>query len=184
MAKNTWFKVQESWKKTENIWIKTEGIWKGKVIPKGKISGTWKELIQYILTLYSYGNEATSVTGGWIPGYKDGSYVSQSKNADNLYLNSSLIKTNGWVTNKRIDVTSFKTITVTVAGNKENNTGHVSLINNQLDSFIQAIADKSMLVNGDKKSFYLDISNLTGSYYVSVSKLGYGSFYIYDVIMA
>jgi hypothetical protein len=52
MAKATWIKVSGTWKQVKNVWEKVGGVWKQKVIPKGSVSGSWKEYISYYLEFF------------------------------------------------------------------------------------------------------------------------------------
>lgn len=62
MAKATWIKVSGTWKQVKNVWEKVGGVWKQKVIPKGRVSGSWKDFISYFENFFVvlYGNNYTN----------------------------------------------------------------------------------------------------------------------------
>lgn len=59
--KQTWVKVNGAWKKVKSAWVKINGIWKKDVIPKGVVSGNWKDFISYYSPFYRirYGTGGT-----------------------------------------------------------------------------------------------------------------------------
>lgn len=70
MAKATWIKVSGTWKKVKNVWEKVGGVWKQKVIPKGRVSGSWKDFIGYNeIYVSSY-----TASGGYVLEKRDLSY--------------------------------------------------------------------------------------------------------------
>lgn len=47
MTKQTWLKVGDVWKEAKSAWNKIDGVWKKDVMPKGVISGGYKEFMSY-----------------------------------------------------------------------------------------------------------------------------------------
>lgn len=58
MAKQTWMKIDGEWVKAKSAWIKEDGEWKKDVMPKGVVSGDWREFMQYYIPSFisSYGD--------------------------------------------------------------------------------------------------------------------------------
>ena len=127
--------------------------------------------------LYKEGDEYNDLTGGWIAGLSGGS-GSQSKNTDHLYASvtpSSVdLATRTYVTNSPIDVTNFTVLKVRCELSKiphqsKNGRGVVvGLIStkmNRTDTTAVALSRKS---TQGESTLELDISLVSGSYYVAV----------------
>lgn len=83
--------------------------------------------LHFNLILYDYGNEKTSVTGGWTTGWVYNSGYSQRKNEDNLYLHvpngTATQSAVSWMTQNAIDVTLYTTLKVLASTNVLSNEG-------------------------------------------------------------
>ena len=147
--------------------------------------------------LYSYGDECTETSGGWTPIKWRGtlSSLTRTKNADHLY---AIGTTNGimawgcfgWSTAKKIDVTNYTTLRIVMTGycNPGNTGVYFGLVNELLnDKPSNAATNDPGYASYDwtggsagsttPKTVTLDISNLTGQYYIYVWSQAIGDGY-------
>lgn len=164
MSKNTWINVQGTWKAVTNVWVNVGGIWKSKATPKVNVGGIWKDFIQYMFSIYDNGIERISI----VQGRKPSSYSIFQKNADNIFLQSYVGTIDDevtLVTNVMVDVTEYTKVCVEWAASDKGS------------YFIIASTDKLSASNVFNTKFsktgsftktvdYLDVSSLTGSFYI------------------
>ena len=129
-------------------------------------SGQWVDLIRY---LYAKGDEYSDITGGWnltfTPPSQYWSIGNYAKNKDSIYMATGSRQGVRAVTKFKIDVTDLSTISVRVE-HCDIQGGDCKLgLTNNADGEGQIAYT---LVDG-AGIFSLDVSRMTGSYYVSVN---------------
>jgi len=128
----------------------------------------WKRTV---LTLYSYGNEFTDVTGGWTHKATMGAgTITFTKNTDNIYASWNWDGTyNAFkliTPTNPIDLTEVKTIQIVLSYNV-GTYSHISPLR-VYDTSLNLITglDERNSSSATKGIFTLDVSSLTGSYYL------------------
>ena len=142
----------------------------------------------YILELYDNGEQYSSITGGWSL-KTNGSSVGRSKfNADHVVIDSNYPDSVVLTTNNKIDLSEMHTLTFLAQGFVLD--GFSSFIGGYLGvSDIQTpfsdgwgsmaetwTAQVALTPNDDYTEYNLDVSTLTGSYYVCAVGVSAGSY--------
>lgn len=163
------------------------GTWVSK--PAKSYQGGW---VDWILRLYNPGNEFEEVTGGFSKAYENSVGTrTLTKNSDSLFLQTAGTSSGGAnftvATENLIDLTSFSTLYARIAFTNSKYTRF----------YLAAGTSKNAGLSGDC-AFYtsastegvveLDISNLSGEYYVWVGLGGTqasnsGNCYVYEVYL-
>lgn len=149
------------------------GAW-ANVTAKSYHGGAWKDWIKY---LYNMGDECTDLTGGWVaaaikPAGSGSTAVKPSvtKNTDSI----TFSLTSGYpnyivgylVTEKSIDITNYSKITINVTNFSIS--GGLIVSNSKTSGFTKtAVVDFAVGRNE------LDISSLSGSYYILIGTGGH-----------
>ena len=128
---------------------------------------------------YFEGNENTTLTGGWVEGASQ-STGNQSKQADHLYLesSSSSIALRTYVTDTLVDLSDINVLKIdweNIGASNVNN--YSAFVVSTSKSADQAMYDARILAQNlfSRKIDELDVSMLTGSYYVRVHARDGGS---------
>ena len=138
----------------------------------GKPKGEWPYYIYY------HGNEFTALTGGWrtaIGTTTVSAPGTATKNADNLELTilGDVTRANSWITTNKIDITSYNYIGLyntewnSVAPNF--NFAIAATNTNTIDTNWQNGTWKMAVITGAKRHFLVDVSDLSGNFYVFIS---------------
>lgn len=148
------------------------GTWANK-FAKTYQNGAW--LDWWDGTLYNAGNMYADYTGGWTGdavGYYQGSVmeaptITKASSYMEAKITSATHVYNGVVrTANKIDVSSFKTLTVTISANTQGNgENEIVLYSSSSNGYYNAAASKAFSAKG---TFTVDISKLTGSYYIGI----------------
>lgn len=141
------------------IWIDTTA--------KSYQNGKW---VDWIVYLYNSGDECISVTGGWTA-YKGGSSSSMTKNNDSITLKGSSDNSITAMTSQKIDLTNFNKIEISVIDVKKSGTWHAKLRATEEQKNAPAAAAELTLAF-ETGTQYLDVSSLTGSYYIALYLYG------------
>lgn len=126
--------------------------------------------------LYDAGNQYTDVTGGWIR-YGTGGTV--TFNDDSIYLETLREYSYGTVdTTNAIDLTGYATLTVTAATtDKRWLLGKVVIYTKNATGQETIAASASLDASGTETVTSLDVSALSGAYYVRIQSSGLSSSY-------
>ena len=139
---------------------------------------TWQDgkWIGWEMYLYNTGNQCTDVTGGWIR-YGTGGTV--TFNNDNIYLATLEDYSFGAVdTTNAIDLTGFATLKVTAsATNRQYMLGQVSVYTKNAAGKETIAASASLDSSSTETVTSLDVSGLSGAYYVRIQSSGRSSSY-------
>ena len=129
------------------------------------LDGAWVEWLMY---LYKEGDECTTVTGGWEEAYASGPYYNKKgtfvKNDTNITITASTTRSVIFAkTVNKIDVSDMKTLTIKVSA--LTNTAEFGLNDgsdwNDIPSFVSRTKINAVGITS------LDVSNVTGEYYVA-----------------
>ncbi len=136
-------------------------------------NGVWNELTTY---LYKNGNEYESLTGGW--GSADVGYTwgnnatylnNATKNSDSITIASANGKAGAVGTKNKIDVTNYSRLKFVYSSTANNEAKSIFALNAgrncNKDSNSDIVAFTTY-PSGDNKTVELDVSKITGSYYV------------------
>ena len=126
--------------------------------------------------LYNAGNQCTDVTGGWIR-YGTGGTVTFNDN--NIYLATLQDYSFGTVdTTNAVDLTGFATLKVTAsATNRKYMQGQVSVYTKNAAGKETIAASANLDSSSTETVTSLDVSGLSGAYYVRIQSSGYNSSY-------
>ena len=126
--------------------------------------------------LYDAGNQYTDVTGGWI---RHGNGGTVTFNDDNIYLTTLEDYSEGAVdTTNAVDLTDFATLKVTASVTKrEHMLGQVSVYTKNEAGKETIAASASLDSSSTETVTSLDVSGLSGAYYVRIQSSGYNSSY-------
>lgn len=179
MPKKTWVNIGGTWRAVKNVWVNIGGAWKQKVIPKGNIAGVWKDFIQYMLTIYDNGIQFFTIS-------KSSSGGSVIFNATNIYVseyNTEVVA----ATDNMIDITGFKTLNIQWKLSTSVEGGTLFYIGASTSRTGTVYNAYSWLKNSSTTAITtsVDISSLSGSYYIKVAihdnVSTSGSAYIYKI---
>lgn len=125
--------------------------------------------------LYDAGNQYTDVTGGWV---RHGTGGTVTFNDDNIYLETLQDYSFGTVdTTNAVDLTDFATLKVTAtATNRSNMQGKV-IVYTKNASGKETTAASVALTSGTETVTSLDVSALSGAYYIRIQSSGVNSSY-------
>lgn len=147
---------------------------------KQYVSGAWVDVtaksyhdgkwVDWIVYLYNSGDECISVTGGWTA-YKGGSSSSMTKNNDSITLKGSSDNSITAMTSQKIDLTNFNKIEISVIDVKKSGTWSAKLRATEEQKNAPAAAAELALAF-ETRTQYLDVSSLTGSYYIALYLYG------------
>lgn len=116
---------------------------------------------------YGYGDECNFITGGWVEGYSYSSGT-QSKEIDHLKVNGTY---NGarrtYVTNNPINLAWINTLKIDWVCETQGNAVFV-VLNNKMDDYVNSVAMIFTATSFSRQIGSLDVSSLTGSYYIGV----------------
>ncbi|KIL79605.1 hypothetical protein [Bacillus badius] len=168
MAKKTWVNIGGTYRDVKTAWVNMGGIWK-KFIPKGNIAGVWKEFIQYALKIYEYGRENILL----VEGYRSGSRGSIIKNSDHIRLfikNDDQYDKIGITTDTLIDVTEFNSLKMIYDLSSTNDRGNLyfKIDKTKNSSEQQYVARNTLYDDGTSLETTIDVSSLSGDFYVQV----------------
>lgn len=123
--------------------------------------------------LYDAGNQYTDVTGGWV---RHGTGGTVTFNDDNIHLETLQDYSFGTVdTTNAVDLTDFATLKVTVQGSSK--IGKV-LVYTKDTTGKETVAASASLASGTNETVTsLDVSALSGAYYVRIQSSGVSSSY-------
>ena len=126
--------------------------------------------------LYDAGNQYTDITGGWI---RHGTGGTVTFNDDNIYLATLDDYTEGAVnTTNAIDLTGFATLKVTASvTNRQYMLGKVSVYTKNAAGKETVAASAELDSSSTETVTSLDVSGLSGAYYVRIQSSGYSSSY-------
>lgn len=126
--------------------------------------------------LYDAGNQYTDITGGWI---RHGTGGKVTFNDDNIYLETLGAYDEGAVdTTNAVDLTDFATLKVTVsATNRKNIIGKVSVYTKNAAGKETVAASAELDASSTETVTSLDVSGLSGAYYVRIQSSGQESSY-------
>lgn len=126
--------------------------------------------------LYDAGNQYTDITGGWIRHGRGGIV---KFNDDNIYLETLSDYTEGAVdTTNAVDLTDFATLKVTVAVTDVRNIdGKVIVYTKNVAGKETVAASASLDSSSTEAVTSLDVSGLSGAYYVRIQSSGTASSY-------
>ena len=147
---------------------------------KQYVSGAWVDVtvksyhdgkwVDWIVYLYNSGDECISVTGGWTA-YKGGSSSSMTKNNDSITLKGSSENSITAMTSQKIDLTNFNKIEISVIDVKKSGTWNAKLrATEERKNAPTAVAELALAFETGTQ--YLDVSSLTGSYYIALYLYG------------
>lgn len=123
--------------------------------------------------LYDAGNQYTDITGGWI---RHGTGGTVTFNDDNIYLETLDAYSEGAVdTTNAIDLTGFATLKVTAQGSSK--IGKVIVYTKNVAGKETIAASASLKTGADETVTSLDVSGLSGAYYVRIQSSGTASSY-------
>lgn len=126
--------------------------------------------------LYDAGNQYTDVTGGWV---RHGTGGTVTFNDDNIYLATLQDYSFGTVdTTNAVDLTDFATLKVTVQStNRSNMLGKVIVYTKNAAGKETIAASASLDSSSAETVTSLDVSSLSGAYYVRIQSSGTASSY-------
>lgn len=150
--------------------------------------GVWNEFAMY---LYRNGNEYESLTGGWGStdvGYtwgKNTTYLNNAtKNSDSITIASANGKAGAVGTKNKIDVTNYSRLKFAYSSTANNEAKSIFALNAgrncNKDSNSDIVAFTTY-PSGDSKTVELDVSKITGSYYVIATADSNNSTTIFEV---
>lgn len=123
--------------------------------------------------LYDAGNQYTDITGGWI---RHGTGGTVTFNDDNIYLATLSEYTEGAVdTTNAVDLTDYATLKVTVQGSSK--IGKVLVYTKDTTGKEIVAASVSLKSGTNETVTSLDVSGLSGVYYVRIQSSGTASSY-------
>lgn len=126
--------------------------------------------LKYISWLYKDGDECVNVTGGWVKTYQSGLAVGTFEKAETyLYYKSGANQTADGVTKNKIDVTNFNELVVELADASFTTGVQLSYCDVCLTNSVDPLGDIIAVVYTTDNSVTLDISGISGYYYVGVS---------------
>lgn len=145
--------------------------------------------------LYKAGDTCTSITGGWesvvtLPTSYWGSGVSKgTMNSDNIYLKATSGRTFQYrTTSNKIDFSDYSKLWIEYSHTQKTGTyAHtiIRLFNELSESGDWVKRSNELAYTTSKATAYMDVSDVTGSYYVSVSgsveNTGAVDFYVYNI---
>lgn len=178
MPKKTWVNIGGTWRAVKNVWVNIGGAWKQKVIPKGNIAGVWKDFIQYMLTIYDSGVMYVPLVKGFTRYDVDhggSAYVSFDDNE--ILLFAGAYSETSVVTDYPLDITGYQAVSVTWSNNATDDPmlweAALVVSKNKLGDYNDheagiIIQDKRI---NDGIVTKLNISDLTGSYYIRVHSI-------------
>ena len=139
------------------------------------------------LFLYNNGDTCADVTGGWVAnsyGYKgtdsNNAKVTVTYNATDMLIKGAYGARGSLFTAKKIDMTPYNTLTVSYAKSGVNYAGQVVVTPECKDQY--AVGAKAHL-NTNGQDAVLDVSGLTGEYYVAFS-VYYGNLRVYSALLS
>lgn len=144
-------------------------------------SGGWTQFSALATYLYKSGNYYTDLTGGWTCNNANpngGSYgASLKKNAANMVFKASYVDgsyfANGFAkTVKKISLSEIKAISIVVSSASINADIKIALVvcdENTPYGYKNSTANTKLSSTSTEKKFTLDVSSLSGSYYVGVA---------------
>lgn len=156
------------------------GVWKN-VAAHCYTDGEWVQFSAIATYLYKSGNYYTDLTGGWTCNNANpngGSYgASLTKNAANMVFKASYVDgsyfANGFAkTVKKISLSEIKTISIVVSSASINADIKIALVvcdENTPYGYKNSTANTKLSSTSTEKKFTLDVSSLSGSYYVGVA---------------
>lgn len=126
--------------------------------------------------LYDAGNQYTDVTGGWV---RHGTGGTVTFNDDNIYLETLQDYSFGTVdTTNAVDLTDFATLKVTAsATNRSYMLGKVIVYTKNTEGKETIAASASLDSSATETVTSLDVSALSGAYYVRIQSAGYNTSY-------
>lgn len=170
MAKATWINVAGTWKKVINVWKNVGGIWKQKVIPKGNIAGVWKDFMQYLFSIYDNGVENVAV----VKGIGISPYSTFTKETNDIKMYASYTTTNGpeevsAVTDTMVDLTNYTKAKIEFTSSGDPNLRYIIASTNKTGNHtVYTASATNSIISATKVTAELDISALTGNYYIRV----------------
>lgn len=182
MAKKTWINISGAWRNVKVAWLNVGGVWK-KITPKGNISGTWKDFIQYLMLLFDFGVQyITFGKIGLSSLYYGSNYISLFRSH---YESSASI-----ITTKSFDVTNFSKLKIRFAIDDD--------VRNAPSSYYSHAVSLSVSASGHASSndlFYsrtngaglpvndyeFDIKEIKGNVFLKVSSIQRNFNDIYDI---
>lgn len=179
MAVKIWDEQSNAFKDAETpmVWDEALGAYKDSTgLVYNENAGAWSERFGDKLWLYKDGNEYEKITNGWrISSGGSGSGGSGAKNKDNMYVKGKhvyAVASSSFyaVTNKQIDITSYKKICCEVV-NFSSNAPSVQMFGPKITNehiyydFQKNYAAKPPYNDG---VYELDISDQTGSFYIAL----------------
>ena len=126
--------------------------------------------LKYIPWLYKDGDECVNVTGGWVESYQPGLGGGTFKKENTyLFYDTGATQTADGVTKNKINVTNFDELVVEVTDAFFTPNLQFSYWAIQLTASIDPIASEVATTTTTGNSATLDISSISGDYYVNVS---------------
>lgn len=160
----TYSRVAGAWKKNDSAYIKVGGIWKeAQAFVKNR--GVWKPKI-----LYDVDNQYAGTTGGWIQttvtqllGEYSAAAATMSSNGM-IFPSATSIMTTNW----QIDLTNFDHLCITVPASSRQITVSVMKSVGGEMGYDSSNVVAHMNVDGTTNKANLDISAVSGSYYIVI----------------
>lgn len=149
--------------------------------------------IAYLLYLYNHGDECIDISGGWTlrqgPNDSTSGYINTAtltKNANSISITTPAASCGQANANNKIDLTHYSTLNVTALTSHSGTGQHISVRSTNVAYDKNFAADLNFSGNGLKT---LDISALTGSYYIAIYLTNVAdqqskTFSIYEVYLA
>lgn len=178
MAKKTYVKVGGVWKEVKNVWVNAGGVWRQKVIPKVNIGGIWKEVMQYLIEIYNNGVEGVALVKGF-----DSSRALETitRNPSDIQLklrcafdpSGPVTVSFGLTTDSMVDVTDYSSLKISLGDvylntSQQTRTAYLIVSNNKTGNYTAYVSRLAFGQTNANSVLSLDVSSLSGSYYVQV----------------